>query len=110
MKTLIRLGGCPGLSESSLDHFVGFVMRRLISLLSVELEIRQEKLHNRQKIQLQHFDLFFASAATATVVLLTSWQLAEKQHHVYGPDTHIASNINSVHLAAYDLVLRYMDR
>ena len=30
-KTLIRLGGCPGRSESLLGarHFVGFVMRRL---------------------------------------------------------------------------------
>ena len=32
VKTLIRLGGCPGWSESAghTDHFVGFVMLRLI--------------------------------------------------------------------------------
>ena len=51
-----------------------FVVSSLISLLSVEL-------HNHQKIQLQHFDLFFAGPATAVVILLTSCQLAEKQFY-----------------------------
>ena len=56
-----------------------FTVWSLISLLNEELGRREEKLHNHQKIQLQHFDLFSAGAATTTVLLLTSYQLAEKQ-------------------------------
>ena len=42
-KTLIRLGRCPGWSESSplgrTGHFVGFVMRRLMSCVTSKIQI-----------------------------------------------------------------------
>ena len=51
-KSLIRLGGCPGCSESSLGatHFVGFVMSRIIlpvSRISVKKLVVSEVLRFR---------------------------------------------------------------
>ena len=49
-----------------------------VALLSVELGRRPEKLYNQQKIELQHFYLFFAGGATTAALLLRYCQLAEK--------------------------------
>ena len=50
----------------------------IITIVSRTGKKTREKMHNQQKIQLQHFDLFFAVAATATALLLISWQFVKK--------------------------------
>ena len=49
-----------------------------VALLSLELGRRPEKQYNQQKIELQHFYLFFAGGETAAALLLRYCQLAEK--------------------------------
>ena len=56
----IKASFCHKYSQSSHQWYKLLIVWWLISVLSVELGRREEKLHNHQKIQLQHFDLFFA--------------------------------------------------